>query len=73
MTAELVDDVTKYAQHGRTVEITGLNEPSAEIHKTLGGGLTGSHCPRVPRRRPAPRRNPVRASQRRCTGSDSMP
>ncbi|MGW3649427.1 SulP family inorganic anion transporter [Streptomyces sp. NPDC000878] len=34
---------TKYAQRGKTVEIIGLNEPSARIHKTLSGELTGSH------------------------------
>ncbi|WP_329343352.1 SulP family inorganic anion transporter [Streptomyces sp. NBC_00663] len=32
---------TKYAQRGKTVEIIGLNEPSARIHKTLSGELTG--------------------------------
>ncbi|MFI8206136.1 SulP family inorganic anion transporter [Streptomyces sp. NPDC085937] len=34
---------TKYAQRGTTVEIVGLNEPSARIHKTLSGELTGGH------------------------------
>ncbi|WP_406164637.1 SulP family inorganic anion transporter [Streptomyces sp. NBC_00996] len=34
---------TKYTQRGKTVEITGLNEPSARIHGTLSGELTGSH------------------------------
>ena len=34
---------TKYAQRGKTVEIIGLNEPSARIHKTLSGELAGSH------------------------------
>ncbi|QWB22565.1 MULTISPECIES: SulP family inorganic anion transporter [Streptomyces] len=34
---------TKYAQRGKTVEITGLNEPSARIHGTLSGELTGSN------------------------------
>ncbi|MEV8074496.1 SulP family inorganic anion transporter [Streptomyces pseudogriseolus] len=33
---------TKYAQRGKTVEIVGLNEPSARIRKTLSGELTGS-------------------------------
>ncbi|MDX2761127.1 SulP family inorganic anion transporter [Streptomyces europaeiscabiei] len=33
----------KYAQRGKTVEITGLNEPSARIHKTLSGELAGGH------------------------------
>jgi sulfate permease, SulP family len=32
----------KYAQRGKTVEITGLNEPSARIHKTLSGELAGN-------------------------------
>ncbi|GGL00379.1 hypothetical protein GCM10010094_71260 [Streptomyces flaveus] len=30
---------TKYAQCGKTVEIIGLNEPSARIHGTLSGEL----------------------------------
>lgn len=34
---------TKYAQRGKTVEITGLNKPSAQIHGKLSGELTGSH------------------------------
>ncbi len=34
---------TKYAQRGKTVEITGLNEPSARIHGTLSGELTRSN------------------------------
>lgn len=34
---------TKYAQRGKSVEIVGLNEPSARIHRTLSGELTGSH------------------------------
>ncbi|MFF8902339.1 SulP family inorganic anion transporter [Streptomyces lydicus] len=34
---------TKYAQRGKTVEIVGLNEPSARLHGTLTGELTGSH------------------------------
>ncbi|MEU2897188.1 SulP family inorganic anion transporter [Streptomyces sp. NPDC001273] len=34
---------TKYAQRGKSVEIVGLNEPSARIHKTLSGELTGGH------------------------------
>ncbi|MEU9097901.1 SulP family inorganic anion transporter [Streptomyces sp. NPDC048361] len=33
----------KYAQRGKTVEIIGLNQPSAHIHETLSGELTGSH------------------------------
>ncbi|MEV8313949.1 SulP family inorganic anion transporter [Streptomyces sp. NPDC059900] len=33
----------KYAQRGKTVEIIGLNGPSARIHETLSGELTGSH------------------------------
>ncbi|WP_435232467.1 SulP family inorganic anion transporter [Streptomyces althioticus] len=32
---------TKYAQRGKTVEIVGLNEPSARMHKTLSGELVG--------------------------------
>ncbi|KES07919.1 sulfate permease [Streptomyces toyocaensis] len=34
---------TRYARRGKTVEIVGLNEPSARIHRTLSGELTGSH------------------------------
>lgn len=34
---------TRYAQRGKTVEITGLNQPSAHIHGKLSGELTGSH------------------------------
>nr|WP_202539487.1 SulP family inorganic anion transporter [Streptomyces sp. SID8379] len=34
---------TKYAQRGKQVEITGLNEPSAHLHKKLSGELTGGH------------------------------
>ncbi|MCX5387091.1 SulP family inorganic anion transporter [Streptomyces sp. NBC_00083] len=34
---------TKYAQRGKSVEIVGLNQPSARIHETLSGELTGSH------------------------------
>ncbi|WP_369217194.1 SulP family inorganic anion transporter [Streptomyces flavofungini] len=34
---------TKYAQRGKKVEIIGLNEPSARIHRRLSGGLTGGH------------------------------
>jgi SulP family sulfate permease len=34
---------TKYAQRGKSVEIIGLNEPSAHIHGTLSGELAGSH------------------------------
>ncbi|CAL9519502.1 SulP family inorganic anion transporter [Streptomyces sp. enrichment culture] len=34
---------TKYAQRGKSVEIVGLNEPSARIHRTLSGELTGGH------------------------------
>ncbi|MFJ9409208.1 SulP family inorganic anion transporter [Streptomyces sp. NPDC101393] len=30
---------TRYAQRGKTVEIVGLNEPSARIHRTLSGEL----------------------------------
>ncbi|MFI0817149.1 SulP family inorganic anion transporter [Streptomyces sp. NPDC021098] len=34
---------TKYAQRGKTVEITGLNEPSAHLHAKLSGELTAGH------------------------------
>ncbi|MFI8517725.1 SulP family inorganic anion transporter [Streptomyces sp. NPDC085481] len=34
---------TKYAQRGKTVEITGLNEHSARIHRTLSGELSPGH------------------------------
>ncbi|MGW0083899.1 SulP family inorganic anion transporter [Streptomyces sp. NPDC003393] len=34
---------TKYAQRGKSVEIIGLNEPSARIREKLSGELTGSH------------------------------
>ncbi|MEU0667435.1 SulP family inorganic anion transporter [Streptomyces lavendulocolor] len=34
---------TKYAQRGKTVEITGLNDPSADLHGRLTGELAGSH------------------------------
>ncbi|MGW4019869.1 SulP family inorganic anion transporter [Streptomyces sp. NPDC005009] len=34
---------TKYAQRGKTVEITGLNDPSADLHGRLTGELSGSH------------------------------
>ncbi|QGV77279.1 SulP family inorganic anion transporter [Streptomyces ficellus] len=34
---------TKYAQRGKTVEITGLNRPSAHLHGKLSGELTGGH------------------------------
>ncbi|MFC5144131.1 SulP family inorganic anion transporter [Streptomyces aureoversilis] len=30
----------KYAQHGKTVELTGLNHPSAALHDKLSGELT---------------------------------
>ncbi|MGW0712708.1 SulP family inorganic anion transporter [Streptomyces sp. NPDC002643] len=33
----------KYAQRGKTVEITGLNEPSAHLHEKLSGELTAGH------------------------------
>ncbi|WP_329417192.1 SulP family inorganic anion transporter [Streptomyces sp. NBC_00704] len=32
---------SRYAQRGKRVEIVGLNEPSARIHETLSGELTG--------------------------------
>ncbi|MFI0236049.1 SulP family inorganic anion transporter [Streptomyces sp. NPDC016845] len=34
---------TKYAQRGKSVEIIGLNEPSADLHRTLSGTLGGGH------------------------------
>ncbi|MDX3058659.1 SulP family inorganic anion transporter [Streptomyces sp. NE06-03E] len=34
---------TKYAQRGKAVEITGLNDLSADLHGKLTGELTGSH------------------------------
>ncbi|MFJ8193131.1 SulP family inorganic anion transporter [Streptomyces sp. NPDC096094] len=34
---------TKYAQRGKKVTITGLNEPSADMHQRLAGQLTGGH------------------------------
>ncbi|MEU1870309.1 SulP family inorganic anion transporter [Streptomyces sp. NPDC019793] len=34
---------TKYAQRGKSVEIIGLNDPSADLHGKLTGELTGSH------------------------------
>ncbi|QEV16704.1 SulP family inorganic anion transporter [Streptomyces alboniger] len=33
---------TKYARRGKTVEIIGLNQPSAHLHDKLSGELTGS-------------------------------
>ena len=33
----------KYAARGKTVEIIGLNEPSARMHASLSGELSGSH------------------------------
>jgi SulP family sulfate permease len=33
---------TKYAQRGKRVEITGLNDPSAQLHGKLSGELAGS-------------------------------
>ncbi|WP_245974711.1 SulP family inorganic anion transporter [Thermomonospora umbrina] len=34
---------TKYDKRGKTVEIVGLNKPSAHIHRTLSGELTADH------------------------------
>ncbi|MFF1443626.1 hypothetical protein [Streptomyces sp. NPDC058295] len=34
---------TRYAQRGKTVEITGLNEPSAHLHGKLSGELSVGH------------------------------
>ncbi|MFJ9038855.1 SulP family inorganic anion transporter [Streptomyces sp. NPDC102406] len=33
----------RYAQRGKTVEMVGLNRPSADLHKTLSGNLTAGH------------------------------
>ncbi|QHY94390.1 C4-dicarboxylic acid transporter DauA [Streptomyces sp. S4.7] len=33
---------TKYAHRGKTVEIVGLNDPSADIHRKLSGELAGN-------------------------------
>ncbi|MFI2409772.1 SulP family inorganic anion transporter [Streptomyces sp. NPDC018947] len=33
----------KYAQRGKSVEITGLNDPSADLHGRLTGELAGGH------------------------------
>jgi len=43
-TVAALDAVTaKYADRGKSVEITGLNAPSATMHGRLSGELTGSH------------------------------
>ncbi|GAA2857622.1 SulP family inorganic anion transporter [Streptosporangium fragile] len=34
---------TKYAARGKTVTVTGLNEPSARLHDSLAGQLSGGH------------------------------
>ncbi|MBT2442805.1 SulP family inorganic anion transporter [Streptomyces sp. ISL-36] len=34
---------TKYAQRGKIVEITGLNDPSADLHGKLSGELAAGH------------------------------
>ncbi|MEU9396978.1 SulP family inorganic anion transporter [Streptomyces sp. NPDC048324] len=34
---------TKYAQRGKSVEIIGLNDPSAQLHGKLSGELAASH------------------------------
>jgi SulP family sulfate permease len=34
---------TRYAQRGKSVEITGLNDPSADLHGRLSGELADSH------------------------------
>jgi SulP family sulfate permease len=34
---------THYARHGTTIEITGLNPHSEELHSTLSGQLAGAH------------------------------
>jgi len=33
----------RYSRYGTTVEITGLNEPSADLHGTLSGQMAGAH------------------------------
>jgi SulP family sulfate permease len=33
----------KYGQRGKTVEITGLNDPSARLHDKLSGELAAGH------------------------------
>ncbi|MBP2704514.1 hypothetical protein JOL79_11885 [Microbispora sp. RL4-1S] len=33
----------KYATRGKKVTVVGLNKPSAKLHKTLAGQLTGGH------------------------------
>ncbi|MEU8636512.1 SulP family inorganic anion transporter [Amycolatopsis sp. NPDC048633] len=43
-TVAALDAITaKYADRGKSVEITGLNVPSATMHGRLSGELTGSH------------------------------
>ncbi|MFD3732586.1 hypothetical protein [Streptomyces sp. NPDC058632] len=34
---------TKYARRGKTVEISGLDDPSADLHGKFTGELAGSH------------------------------
>ncbi len=34
---------TKYAARGKKVTVVGLNKPSADLHSTLAGQLTGGH------------------------------
>ena len=34
---------THYARHGTTVEITGLNRESKQLHNTLSGQLAAAH------------------------------
>ncbi len=39
-----LDAVThKYASQGKEVRITGLNQPSGELHEALSGQMTGAH------------------------------
>jgi SulP family sulfate permease len=33
----------RYAKHGAHVEITGFNEPSQQLHRSLSGQLAGAH------------------------------
>ncbi|GAA4926352.1 SulP family inorganic anion transporter [Streptomonospora halophila] len=41
--AALDHAVDKFAKHGITAEITGLNIPSEELHKDLSGNLSAAH------------------------------
>lgn len=41
--AALDQVVTKYAHHGKTVELVGMNQASATLHDRLSGQLASSH------------------------------